>query len=118
MLDDRVPTHLLVGAGIARCNAEGVPVAVRFKGERMSGVLLVKIDRFRVGCRLRLQQRDLDGALGWASPLAEETVSEADAEAYIARARDRDPDLWVVEVEDPTGRNPFDPAELDAAPEA
>lgn len=113
--DDRVPTHLLVGAGIARCNAAGIPAVVVHRGERMSGVLLVKINRFSEGVHLLIQQRDIDGRLGWAAPLGEAPVAEAEADAYIARARGRDPDLWAVEVEDPAGRNPFDPGtEFDA----
>lgn len=111
MTDDRLPTHLWVGAGLARCSAAGIPAAVLHRGERMSGVVLVKITRIEEGARLLVQQRDLDGVLGWVPALKTERVPEVDADAYIDRARSRDPDLWAVEIEDPSGTNPFDPAE-------
>jgi len=48
------------------------------------------------------------GRLGWLGALDGASVGEAEADAYIARAVTRDPDLWVVEIEDRAGRHPFE----------
>ena len=52
--------------------------------------------------------RDIDGALGWMHALDEEEVEENQIDAYIRRALDRDPDIWVIEIEDKTLTNPFE----------
>jgi hypothetical protein len=59
------------------------------------------------------QVRDIHGRLAWMPAFAGRAVAEDEADAYVARAVARDPDLWVVEVEDPAGRNPFDGPVLD-----
>ena len=53
------------------------------------------------------QVRGQDAELGWLAAFDGALVPEAEADAYIARAVARDPDLWVVEVEDRQGRHPF-----------
>ncbi len=107
MSQERLPSHLWVMAVVRRENAEGRPVMVLRKGERMGGGLLVKLNFLDGRFRVLVQQRDLDGRLGWMAALREADVTEPEAEGYIARAVQRDPDLWVVEIEDRQGRNPF-----------
>ncbi len=82
------------------------------KGNRLSGALLLKISRHQDGCRVLSQMRDLDGAMGWMAAFDGACVPEADADAYIERAISRDPDLWVIEIEDRDGRNPFEGREF------
>lgn len=107
MDDDRLPTHLWVMAEVRRCLAENIPVVVARKGERMGGGLLVKLNLLEQGCRVLTQTRDLEGRPAWMPALGGKLVPDAEADEYIARAVKRDPDLWVVEVEDRQGRNPF-----------
>jgi hypothetical protein len=108
MSDDRLPTSLWVQAGLAQCSGQGISAMVLHKGDPHTGVVLVKIATLDGTCRLLTQQRDMDGQLRWVDALPKETTpAEADADAYIARSKARDPDLWIIEIEDRAGKNPF-----------
>ena len=74
----------------------------------MGGLVLLKLNMLDGGCLVLTQTRDLDGRMAWLPAMKGEAVSESDADAYIERAVARDPDLWVIEVEDREGRNPFE----------
>jgi hypothetical protein len=106
--DDRLPSHIWIMAQIRRCNADGITAMVVQKGEAQTGTLLVKINQFEIGCRVLSQMRDLDGELGWMAAFDGEPVPESEADSYLERAMSRDPDIWVVEIEDREGRNPFE----------
>ena len=106
--DDRLPTELWVKAHLRRCFAEGVPATVAKRGEKMGGLVLLKLTLGKDACRLLTQTRDLDGKPAWLPALKGETVEESEAEAYIERACKRDPDLWVLEIEHPEGWHPFE----------
>ena len=107
-MDDRIPTDLWVRAHIRRCSALGVPVVVAHRGAKFGGTLLLKLNLLEQGCRVLSQARDLDGNLGWLPALDGALVAESEADAYIDRAIQRDPDLWVVEIEHRDGWHPFD----------
>jgi len=78
------------------------------RGEKTGGMVLLKLNQRERGVRLLGQTRDLDGRLAWLPALEGALVPEAEAEAYIARAVKRDPDVWVVEIEHPDGWHPFE----------
>jgi hypothetical protein len=108
MPENRLPTELWVMAHLRQLTAAGVPATVARKGEPTFGTLLLKINLLNGTCRVLSQARDIEGRLGWLAALGGAPVPEPDADAYIARAVERDPDLWVVEVEDRHGRHPFE----------
>ncbi len=108
MSEGRLPTELWVSAGLRRCSNEGVPATVVRKGELQSGTVILKLNQHEQGCRVLNQTRDIDGRLVWFAALDGALVPEADADGYIERSVERDPDIWVVEVEHADGWHPFD----------
>jgi hypothetical protein len=106
--EPRLPVHLWIDAQLKPLNDRGVFYTVPQRGERNSGVILLKLDGLEGPCRLLIQQRDLDGKMGWMNALDKESVDVAEADAYIAREISRDPDLWVIEIEDRSMDNPFE----------
>ncbi len=101
-------TELLIAAQIRRCHSENTPAFLLRRGEAERGTILLKVNRLETGCELWTQVRLPEGDLGWMHALKGETVPEAQANEYIDRAVFRDPDLWVLEIEDRAGVNPFE----------
>jgi hypothetical protein len=108
MSEGRLRTDVWVQAHIRRCMTDGVPATLARRGDPTGGLLLLKLNQFDQGCRVLSQSRDLDGRLAWLPALEGNLVEEAEADAYIARAVQRDPDLWVVEIEHRDGWHPFE----------
>ncbi len=88
-----------------RAESAGASVYVVRKGDPDAGAVMVKLLLPRGLSRLFTPVRDFKGERTWAQPLGAEPVPEQDVDAYTRRRLDRDPDLWVVEIDDPHGRD-------------
>jgi hypothetical protein len=108
MIDDSINAEFWIMANVRRCNTDGMPAMVIHRGDNRGGTLLLKINRFELGCKLLTQARDIDGVKKWLVAFSGKLVEEVEADAYIKRAVSRDPDLWVVEIETPDGTHPFE----------
>ncbi len=106
--EGRLPVHLWVDAQLQPLNSHGIFYYIQQHGEKNTGTILLKLNGLSGECRLLVQQRDLDGNLGWMNALRKELVEEVDADSYIQRSISRDPDLWVIEIEDRKMNNPFE----------
>ena len=106
--DERLKAEVWIMAHVRRCSADAIPAVVVRKGDSRGGTLVLKLNQFDQGCRVLSQAVDIDGKLGWMAAFSGDLVAEAEADAYIARAIARDPDLWVVEIEHPDGWHPFE----------
>ncbi|WP_091741871.1 DUF1491 family protein [Phenylobacterium immobile] len=97
-------TDIWVGALIRRAEVSGAFAMVERKGDANAGSVLVKVlNRPRGTATLYAEATRMDGERFWMQPHASDQERELDD--YIARAVSRDPDLWVVEIDDRQGRH-------------
>ena len=108
MTEARLKTGIWVAALIRRYDLAGIPAVVARRGDADSGAVLLKMNRREAGCLVLAQARIDAGDLVWMRATGAAPVAESDCDAYIAKALSRDPDLWVVEIEDREGRQFFD----------
>ncbi len=106
-MEARLKTRLMVQAAVRLGNMQAIPVVVARRGDDDSGAILLKLDRRPHGFQVLAQARSPKGELAWLKATGEDLVDEATADAYIARQVDRDPDIWIVEIEDPQARPVF-----------
>lgn len=93
----RLPAGLVVAALLRRVNDTGGLGVVRARGDAQAGAILLLEDDGAGGVRVLERGIAADGRPG----LVESRPPGDDAEAYWRRRRDRDPDLWVVELSIP-----------------
>ena len=110
----RLKSAIWVAAYLRRCNGEGVFAAVRRRGAEEAGAIFIKLNRLDGTAELFgpapqsafEEARPVDRV--FTRCLKEQPAPEAKIEERLARELRFDPDVWIVEVEDRTGRHFLD----------
>lgn len=102
----RLAAEFWVRAYLRRLEQRAIPAYVTQRGDATAGTVMVKLALLDGTARAYQRSFDLlTGARQWMvyAEGDERTVDEA-----LARARARDPDLWLIEIEDAKGRTLLD----------
>jgi len=110
----RLKSAIWVSAYVRRCHSEGAFAVVRRRGAEEAGAVFVKISRLDGTADLYgpAPQTAFDEARpadrAFSPCLASQPAAEADVETYLGREIRFDPDVWIIEVEDRSGRHFLD----------
>jgi hypothetical protein len=108
----RLKADIWVMAYLRRCRAEGGDAVLVRRGDADAGAIYIRVSRLDGTAALygpapaglaeaREERR-------WQSCLKGEWAAEGEADAYLARLAESDPDLWIVAVDDRRGRHFLD----------
>jgi len=102
----RLASGLWVQAYVMRCQIAGLAVYVEARGDETAGAVIVKQCTLDGQARAFERRYDiLRDTRNW-EVLVEGAEQQVDA--ALRRARERDPDLWILSVEDRQGRHLLD----------
>ena len=105
-MSPRLTSEVWVAAYLTRCRLADIPVFVVARGDHTAGAVLVKLNPLD-GSAVAYQ-RSFDLMSGERQWMVLVEGDEAEVDRSIARQREMDPDLWVLEVEDRDGRTLLD----------
>ncbi len=110
----RLKSALWVAAYLRRCQVEGAFAVVRRRGAEEAGAVFVRISRLDGTSDLfgPAPQSAFDASPGadrvFMASIAGQPAPDPAIDAYLAREVKFDPEVWIVEVEEPAGRNFLD----------
>ena len=102
----KLTSRFWVDAYLTRLRAFDIPAFVVAHGDDTGGAVLVKLST--LDGKAALFQRSFDLMTGERSWLELTSGSNLDVDASIDRQKGFDPDVWVIEVEDRSGRHLLD----------
>jgi hypothetical protein len=102
----RLATDIWVSAYLNRLRLAGIPVYVIAKGDAKAGAVLIKLSMMDGTATLFEQRFDLgEDHYVWTQTAR---GIETEVDAVLTRARLRDTDVWIIEIEDRAGRTLLD----------
>ena len=102
----RLTAELWVSAYLTRLRLADIPAYITAKGDATAGAVVVKVAT--LDGRAKAFQRSFDLASDARIWVVLAQGPEAEVDALLKRQRARDPDLWVIELEDRQGRTLLD----------
>lgn len=108
MTEPRLKTEIWIKAQIRLCDIAFIPAVIGRRGDSDAGQVLIRRDLRHGTCELFARTRTADGAPAWRRLGGPEPIAQSTADELVARESGFDPDLWVLEVDDPERRYELD----------
>lgn len=108
MTEPRIKTSLWISAQIRVCDIAFIPAVVSRRGDSDAGQVLLRRNLQIGTCEIFARTTTLDGNPAWRRASGHEPVDDSAAAELIAREAGFDPDLWVLELDDPDRRYELD----------
>ena len=102
----RLTSEVWIAAYLTRLRLAAIPAFVVKRGDNTAGAVLVKLNT--LDGQATCFQRSFDLMSGERQWVVLAEGEEADVDASIANQKGFDPDLWVIEIEDKSGRHLLD----------
>lgn len=103
MMSASLRSDLWISAQVRTLNAQGLFTYVSHKGDPERGGMLIKRMPLNGTAELFERARNFDGEPVWRRLGTDGGEAEADIDARINKRIASDGDIWVLEVEDPSG---------------
>lgn len=102
-----VKSEIWVKGHLRACYATGLTGVVARRGAKDAGAVYVQVfkdhDLVVLHAPAPGPAYDDAGRRQWSYPLGEAPVSRAEAQDYLDRQIAFDPDIWILDIEDPVG---------------
>lgn len=108
MTQPRLKASIWIQAQLRLCDRECLAAAIVRRGDADAGSIVLRLNRLDGTSDLFVPVTGDGGERRWMRAGGPAAVTDEAAEAYIRRQIDIDPDLWVLEIEDPKGRYDLD----------
>ena len=106
MFDERLPTKTWVEALIRRAQVAGAAAFILQRGDASRGDVLIKVANLQGEARAYVPLTSILGERFFVDLSHQNVVTDdVSVDAYLTRAKVRDSDLWVVEIEDREARH-------------
>ena len=101
MSEPALKAGIWVKAQLKMCDINFMSAYIVRKGDPDAGAIILVLDRFAEGCDVFTQARTIEGERGWVQAAKGKAMSREEMSAFTERQISRDPDLWILEIEDP-----------------
>lgn len=105
----RLKSEIWVQAYLRICAAQGLFAVLTKRGDADAGAIFIRILRLDGSSDVygpaAAGLEGADAERRFSPRFAKGPAADAEADAYLARQKDFDPDLWIVEAEDRAGRH-------------
>jgi hypothetical protein len=108
MQRDRLKSGIWIQAQIRLCSIANLPTYVGKKGDADAGAIFLRINKLDGSNFIYSQTRDISGDIAWSQANSGDALSDSEAFEYLEKQQKYDPDLWILEIEDPDGNYQFD----------